>query len=92
MELLTNRTILEEIHKEYIKFFDNESYQNYEIYDSSHYCLSRNSKKNLLDEKKHSHDNVKYYKIIKVPFEKNENISGFFKKLKRSAIGVNVLS
>ena len=85
--------MLEEIHKEYIKFFDNESYQNYEIYDSSHYCLSRNSSKKLPNEKKHSHDSVKYYKILKTPFEKNENVSGFFKKLKRSDIkGVNVLS
>lgn len=47
---ISDRAMIEDIHNEYVKFFDNESYQNYEIYDSSHYCLSRGSStKRILD-------------------------------------------
>ena len=33
LQPLGSRFMIEEIHKEYVKYFDNEAYQNYEIHD-----------------------------------------------------------
>jgi len=54
--------MLEELIKEYGKFFDNETYQNYEIYKSQNYCLSRRIGRsgtldnNILSEENKEHE------------------------------------
>ena len=91
---LKERIQIEEIHKEYVKYFNNEAYQNYEIHDSSFYCLSKQKRKQLLDESKNGELEQKYYKIIKSPFDINKNVTDFFKKgLNKSKwTSANVLS
>jgi hypothetical protein len=44
IENLTYMTMIEDISREFKKFFDNETYVNYEIYKSQNKCLSRSSK------------------------------------------------
>ena len=75
---LKDRIQIEELHKEYVKKFNNFAYQNYEIHDSSFYCLSKQKRKQLLDESKNGVLERKYYKIIKSPFEINKNVTDFF--------------
>ena len=65
----------EEINKEFVKFFDNETYQNYQIYTSQNQCLSKKYKASgtqQVESKEHKFENsAQFYKIIKTPFERN---------------------